>query len=65
MSSESIDYPERLISKIIQKQREGYLLEDMADVDNIVLWYDKKKGKYFKEVLCRVYMHKQKSLYNK
>jgi len=56
LAAESSEYPERLISKIIQKQKEGYRLEDTADIDHIVLWQDKKRRSFFKQVICRVYM---------
>ena len=58
LSAVSNDKPERLSSKIIQKQNEGYRLEDVVDIDNIVLWQDKNSGLFFKQALCKVYMVK-------
>lgn len=58
LSAASSDKPERLSSKIIQKQNEGYSLESLVDIDYIVIWQDKNIGQYFKQVLCKVYMYK-------
>jgi len=58
LSAIANDKPDRLSSKIVQKQNEGYILEDTADIDNIVLWQDKNSGLFFKQVLCKVYMIK-------
>jgi hypothetical protein len=57
LSAATIDKPERLSSKIIQKQKEGYQLENIAKIDNIVLWKDKDNIP-FREVLCKIYMNK-------
>jgi ATP-dependent DNA helicase RecQ len=58
LSAASEDKPNRLSSKIIQKQHEGYQLEDVAKVDHVVLWQDKNSSLFFKQVLCKVYMKK-------
>ncbi|EDZ63644.1 DNA helicase, ATP-dependent, RecQ type [Sulfurimonas gotlandica GD1] len=59
------DKPERLSSKILQKQSEGYTLEKNADIDNIVLWQNKNTGIFLKQVLCKVYMCKNNNIQEK
>ena len=56
LSTAAIDKPNRLSSKIIKKQNEGYRLEGTADIDYIVLWQDKNSSLFFKQVLCKIYM---------
>ena len=58
LSNATNDKPERISSKIIQKQNEGYRLEDTANIDYIVLWQDKNSSLFFKQVLCTIYMIK-------
>ena len=56
LSAPTTDKLDRLSSKIIQKQKEGYILEGNVEIDNVVLWQDKKMGMFFKQILCKVYM---------
>lgn len=59
LAAASNDKSERLSSKIVQKQLQGYQLEENTDIDYVVLWEDKNTGKFLKQVLCKVYMYKR------
>lgn len=60
LSKFDITKPERLSTKIIQKQKQGYILESDVEIDYVVEWYDKTKNEFYRQVLCKVFMHKQK-----
>ncbi|MDP2892881.1 MAG: 3'-5' exonuclease, partial [Sulfurimonas sp.] len=60
LSKFDITKPERLSTKIIQKQKQGYILENDVEIDYVVEWNDKAKNESYRQVLCKVFMYKQK-----
>ena len=51
--------PDRLSTKIYAKQQKGYLLEEKAEIEYVVLWNDKDNNESFSQILCKVYMFKE------
>ncbi|MBL7004449.1 MAG: RecQ family ATP-dependent DNA helicase [Gammaproteobacteria bacterium] len=49
-----------LSENIIRKVRaqQGYKLDNEAEIENVVAWEDKKDGKTYKQVLCKIFLSK-------
>lgn len=62
LSKIDVSKPDRLSTKISQMQSKNYTLENEAEVEHIVEWFDKKDKKIYLEVLSRVYMSKNQNL---
>ncbi|RLA08075.1 MAG: hypothetical protein DRQ51_03940 [Gammaproteobacteria bacterium] len=50
---------QRLSYKIIQKIKAGYVLNQEAKVEHVVVWTNKDDDKKYHQVLCKIYMQKK------
>ncbi|WXU00803.1 MAG: ATP-dependent DNA helicase Rep [Catillopecten margaritatus gill symbiont] len=44
-----------MVNKIKQQQNNGYILQK-AEIENVVVWRDKKSDETFNQVLCKIYL---------